>query len=62
MNYMEFNPYFVGERNEVIRREVSTYRLQKRLRQERTKAKGSWLVTFASKSTQPLLRKVGLAG
>jgi hypothetical protein len=60
MNYMDFNPYTIRERNEGLRREVSTLRLQKRLRENRQPS-SSRLVTFAQRSALPLLRKVGLA-
>jgi hypothetical protein len=60
--YQGFDPYFIRERNEGIRREVSTYRLEKRLRQNGEARPGGWLVSLVSKGTLPLLRRVGLAG
>lgn len=36
--YPDFDPYLIRERNEGMRREVSTYRLEKRLRQNREPA------------------------
>src|SRR3712207_1544692 len=38
--YPDFDPYSVRERNEGLRREVSTYRLQKQLRQNREPRSG----------------------
>ena len=35
MNYMDFNPYMIRERNEGLRQEVSILRLQKRLWENR---------------------------
>jgi hypothetical protein len=60
MNYMDFNPYMIRERNEGLRREVSTVRLQKRLR-ENPQPPSSLLLTFVQRSALPMLRKVGLA-
>jgi hypothetical protein len=63
MNYYpDFDPYFVRERNEGLLREVSTFRLEKLLREGRSEPSASQLVAFASKCTLPLLRRVGLAG
>jgi hypothetical protein len=60
MNYMDFNSYTIRERNEGLRRELSTLRLQKWLRENR-QPPFSRLVTFAQRSALPMLRKVGLA-
>jgi hypothetical protein len=60
MNYMDFNPYTIRERNEGLRREVSTLRLQKWLRENR-QPPSLRLITFAQRSALPMLRKVGLA-
>jgi hypothetical protein len=59
--YPDFDPHFIRGRNEGLRREVSTYRLEKRLRQNRELRSGR-LVDFVSRSTLPLLRMAGLAG
>ncbi len=59
--YSDFDPYFIRERNEELRREVSTYRLEKRLRQNREPRSGRFVV-FVSRATLPLLRKAGLVG
>jgi hypothetical protein len=60
MNYVDFNPYLIRERNEGLRHEVNTLRLQKRLR-ENCQPPSSRLVTFAQRCALPMLRKVGLA-
>ena len=60
MNYMDFNPYTIRERNEGLRREMSTLRLQKRLRENR-QPPSSRLVTCVQRNALPMLRKVGLA-
>ena len=60
-HYSDFDPYLIRERNEGLLREVSTLRLEKRLRKERREG-AMRLVAFASRSTLPLLRRVGLAG
>ncbi len=60
-HYMDFDPYLIRERNEKLRREVSTYRLEKRLRQNREPRSGRFVV-FVSRGASPLLRKAGLAG
>lgn len=59
--YPDFDPHFIRGRNEGLRREVSTYRLEKRLRQNREPHSGRF-VDFVSRSTLPLLCKAGLAG
>jgi hypothetical protein len=59
--YPDFDPHFTRGRNEGLRREVSTYRLEKRLRQNRKPRSGRFVV-FVSRGTLPLLRKAGLAG
>jgi hypothetical protein len=62
MNYMDFNPSLIRERNEGLLREVSTLRLQKRL-QENRQPRASRLVAFTLrlKSTLHLPRRTGLA-
>jgi hypothetical protein len=59
--YPDFDPHFIRGRNEGLRQEVSTYRLEKRLRQNREPRSGRF-VDFVSRSALPLLRKAGLAG
>jgi hypothetical protein len=60
MNYIDFNPCLIRERNEGLLREVSTLRLQKRLRENR-QPRSSRLVTLAQRGALPMLRKMGLA-
>jgi hypothetical protein len=63
MNYLaDFDRYVIGERNEAYRREVQTLRLTSQNRENRVPRPGSRLASFASKSTMPLLRRVGIAG
>ena len=59
--YPDLDHPFIRERNEELRREVSTYQLEKRLRQNRKPRSGRFVV-FVSRGTLPLLRKAGLAG
>jgi hypothetical protein len=59
MSYMDFNPCLIRERNEGLLREVSTLRLQKRLRENRQRG-SSRLVALAQRGALPMLRKVGL--
>jgi hypothetical protein len=61
-HYADFDRYAIKERNERIRREVQTLRLEKRLRQNGEPRSGAGLVALISKSTLPLLRGTGLAG
>ena len=60
-HYQGFDPHLIGERNEGIRREVSAYRLEKRLRQDGEAHSGRWLVALVAKGTLPLLRRARLA-
>jgi hypothetical protein len=59
MSYMDFNPCLIRERNEGLLREVSTLRLQRRLRENRQRG-SSRLVALAQRGALPMLRKVGL--
>ena len=62
VNYFaNFDRYAIGERNDGLGREVLTLRLQRRLREGREARSGLRLASFVSKSTQPLLRRAGLA-
>jgi hypothetical protein len=62
-HHMEFDPYLIRERNQLLFREVQALRLEKRLRKNQ-KVRGSRLAAFAHplKSTLHLLRRVALAG
>ena len=61
-HYADFDRYVIEERNERIRREVQTLRLEKRPRQNGGPRSDVGLVALISKSTLPLLRRAGLAG
>jgi hypothetical protein len=60
--HADFDLHVVKERNERIRREVQSLRLEKHLRQNGDPRSGAGLVAFVSKSTLPLLRGAGLVG
>src|SRR3954449_7883292 len=55
-----FDRHVIGERNERTRHEVRTLRLVKRCKAHAQPPPR--LAPFVSKSTQPLLRRAGLAG
>ena len=59
--YQGFDPCFIRERNEQIRREVQALRLEERLRGHRG-SRGSRFVAFVRKGVVPLLRAVQLRG
>jgi hypothetical protein len=59
--YSGFEPYVTRERNEGIRREVQTLRLEKRLRQNGEPRSGTRLVALVSKGTFAQLRGARLA-
>ena len=61
-HHMEFDPYLIRERNQLLFREVQALRLEKPPRKNH-KVRGSRLValTLRLKSTIHLLRRVGLA-
>ena len=59
--YPHFDPCLVGQRNEEIKREVQTLRLQKRLGEHRGSS-GSRFVALARRGVRPLLRRAHLAG
>jgi len=54
MNYMDFNPYMIRERNEGLRREVSILRLEKQLRENR-EPRSSRLIALARRFALPML-------
>ena len=60
MNYMDFNPDLVRERNQQMLREVDSVRLKKRLRKDRTSS-GSRFLALARRSAPPLLRGAELS-
>ena len=59
--YIDFDPYVIRERNHQMRREVSSLRLEERLREDRGPS-GSRFVVFARRSVLPLLRAAHLVG
>ena len=61
MNYADFDPCLIRERNEGLRREVRRLRLEKRLRANREEH-GLRFLAFPRAATKPLLRVMGLAG
>jgi hypothetical protein len=60
-HYMDFDPYVIRERNHQMHREVSSLRLEKRLREDRGPS-GSRIVVFTRRSVLPLLRAAHLVG
>ena len=61
MNYADFDPYVIGERNRHIKREVDSLRLEKRLREDRSSS-GRRFFALAKRGAMPLLRAAHLAG
>jgi hypothetical protein len=57
----DFDRYVIGERNERIRGEVQSLRLESQLQENGGRRSESRLVLLVSKSTLPLLRRAGLA-
>jgi hypothetical protein len=55
MNYADFNPYMIRERNEGLRREMSILRLEKRLWENRI-LRSSRLIALARRFALPMLR------
>jgi hypothetical protein len=63
MNYMDFAPHLITERNEQVHREVRSLRLEERLRADRGRgSSGSRFVALAKRGVWPLLREVHRAG
>ena len=62
MNYMDFAPHLIRERNEQVQREINSLRLEERLREDRGRgSSGSRFVALAKRCVRPLLRAVYLA-
>jgi hypothetical protein len=61
MNYTDFDPYVIRERNQQIQRDVDSLRLEKRLREDRGSS-GRRFVALAKRGAMPLLRAAHLAG
>ncbi len=56
-HYMDFDPYVIRERNERMRRELDSLRLQERLREARGSSSGSRFVALAvRRGVMPLVR------
>jgi hypothetical protein len=60
-HYTDFDPYFIRERNQLMRTEVNSLRLQERLREDRGSS-GARLVALARREVMSLVRAVRLAG
>ena len=61
MNYMDFNPYVIRERNQQVHRDINSLRLEKRLQEDRPSS-GRRFVALAKRGMRPLLRAAHLAG
>ena len=61
-HYADFDLHMIKERNERIRQEVQTSRLEKRLRQNGEPRSSAGLAAFISRSTLLLLRRAGFVG
>jgi hypothetical protein len=61
MNYIDFDPYVIGARNQQMHRDVDSLRLEKRLRED-SRSSGRRFVAFAKRGAMPLLRAAHLAG
>jgi hypothetical protein len=61
MNYMDFDPYMIRERNQQMQRDLDSLRLEKRSREDR-RSSGRRFVALAKRGTMPLLRATHLAG
>jgi hypothetical protein len=60
MNYMDFQPHLIRERNEQVQRDVDSLRLEDRLREDRGSS-GSRFVALARMGVMPLVRAARLA-
>jgi hypothetical protein len=61
MNYADFDPYLIGERNNQMRREIHSLRLEQQLREDR-RSGALRFVALAKRGAVPLLRAAHLAG
>jgi hypothetical protein len=59
--YMDFDPYVIMERNQQMKGDVDSLRLEKRLREDR-RSGGRRFVALAKRGAMPLLRAARLAG
>jgi hypothetical protein len=60
-HFVEFDPYAIRDRNERIRQEVGTLRLEKQLHRHRQSRPGRGMVALVVRITLPLLRRAGIA-
>ena len=60
-HYTDFDPHLIRERNEQMRREVNSLRLEERLRETRASS-GARFVPLVRRGVMPLLRAARLAG
>ena len=60
-HYTDFDPYFTRERNQLMRTEVNSLRLQERLREDRGPS-GARLIAMARREVMSLVRAARLAG
>jgi hypothetical protein len=61
MNYMDFDPYVIRERNQQMHREVNSLRIAERLRGNRRSSEAGF-VAVARRGVLPLLRAAHLVG
>ena len=59
MNYMDFDPYVIRERNQQVQREMHALRLEERWRVGRGSS-GSQVAALARTGVRPLLRGVAM--
>ena len=59
MNYMDFDPYAIGERNQQVQREMHALRLEERWPEGRGSS-GPRFVALARMGVRPLLRGVAM--
>ena len=59
MNYMDFAPYVIGERNQQVQREIHALHLEERLPEGRGSS-GSQVAALARTGVRPLLRGVAM--
>ena len=61
MNYMDFDPYVIRERNQQVLGEINSLRLEEQLRQN-CEPRPSRFSSLAHRGFVPLLRRVRLVG
>jgi hypothetical protein len=60
-HFVDFDPYARRQRNEGIRREVGTLRLERQLQQHRQALPGAGVVSLVARITLPLLQRAGIS-